>query len=139
MKKGNSNKQPESIERYGNKWQVRWDIKQNDKTDEDGNTVESWDYYFANCDGNSYEAIIEGIIRSAYSQSQVEAILANYLEGNDNGEYIQFQQFRKLAKAVAGKKSTIDAENAVVNDRVGDVEQTISALIESLNEKNIIP
>ena len=47
--KGNSDKQPNVIERFGKIVQVRWNITRNDRTDEDGITRESWDYNYANC------------------------------------------------------------------------------------------
>lgn len=135
--KGNSDTQPERLQKLGNYWQVRWNIVRNDRTDEDGNTFESWDYEYANCKIPYREGIIKGIIRSEYSQDEVEAILSNYLGGDDNGEYAEFQKWRRIAKAVADE--TEIPESIIINDRVGDVEQTTLEIIESLNEKNILP
>lgn len=137
MKKGNSDKQPKAIERCGNYWQFRWNIIRKDRTDEDGNTFESWDYDYANCKSPYRKDLIEGIIRSKYSQGKVEAILSNYLLGEDGGEYAEFQKWRKVAKAVADE--TKISENIEINDRVGDIEQTTLEIIKSLNEKNILP
>lgn len=136
--KGNSNTQPERLQKLGNYWQVRWNIVRNDRTDEDGNTYESWDYEYANCENPYREGIIEGIIRSEYSASQVEAIIANYLEGEKTTEFVNFLKLRKLAKAIADNIS-IDESSIEINDRVGDVEATTAAIIEALNEKNILP
>jgi len=135
--KGNSDKQPNVIERFGKIVQVRWNITRNDRTDEDGITRESWDYNYANCNGDSYSEKVQGIIRSRYSQNDVEALLSNYLEGNDNGEYEQFQHFRKLAKAIAKNEDINSLDPA--NDRLKDLEDTTEAVIETLNQKNIIP
>ena len=135
--KGNSNTQPDRLKKLGSYWQVRWNIVRNDRTDEDGNTFESWDYEYANCRNPYREGIIEGIIRSEYSQEEVEAIFANYLGGEDNGEYAEFQKCRKIAKAVADE--TDIPESIEINDRVGELEQTTLEIIESLNEKNILP
>lgn len=136
--KGNSNIQPERLTRFSEReWQIKWNITRNDKTDEEGNIIESWDYEYANCKSPERSDIIEGIIRSRYSQSEVEAILSNYLGGEDDGEYSEFQKWRRVAKAVADE--TEIPENVVINDRIGDVEQTTLEIIESLNEKNILP
>jgi len=135
--KGNSDTQPERLQKLGNYWQVRWNIVRNDRTDEDGNTFESWDYEYANCQSPYRKGLIEGIIRSKYSQDDVEAILSNYLVGEDDGEYAEFQKWRKVAKAVADE--TDIPESIIINDRVGNIEQTTLEIIESLNEKNILP
>lgn len=138
MKKGNSNSQPERLQKTGETYQVRWNIQRNDRTLDD-QTIESWDYNYADCKGSSRADIIEGIIRSVYTQSEVEAILSNYLEGNNSSDYVSFQRLRKLAKAVADNLPTDNINNVEVNDRVGDVEQAAADLIEVLNQKNIIP
>lgn len=135
--KGNSNTQPDRLKKLGSYWQVRWNIVRNDRTDEDGNTFESWDYEYANCKSPYRKDLIEGVIRSKYSQDDVEAILSNYLVGEDDGEYAEFQKWRKVAKAIADE--TEIPESIEINDRVGDVEQTTLEIIESLNEKNILP
>lgn len=99
--KGNSNTQPERLKKLGNIWQIRWNIIRNDRTDENGNTYESWDYEYANCKNPYKEGIIEGIIRSEYSQDEVEAILSNAYERKNMLEYLKFQAMRELAKEVA--------------------------------------
>jgi hypothetical protein len=101
MKKGNSNTKPKRIEKLGNKFQFRWNITRNDRTDEDGNTTESWDYNYANCNGNGYADLVSGIIRSRYDENEAEAIMANYQQGRDIEKYIEFQAWRKQAKAIA--------------------------------------
>lgn len=102
--KGNSNTQPERLKKLGNYWQVRWNIVRNDKTDEDGNTFKSWDYEYANCISPYRKEIIVGIIRSKYSQDEVEAILSNAYKSKDMIEYLKFQAWRETAKEVADKK-----------------------------------
>lgn len=135
--KGNSDTQPERLQKLGIYWQVRWNIVRNDRTDEDGNTFESCDYEYANCKSPYRKDLIEGVIRSKYSQDDVEAILSNYLVGEDDGEYAEFQKWRKVAKAIADETDIPDSIE--INDRVGDVEQTTLEIIESLNDKNILP
>jgi len=99
--KGNSNTQPERLQKLGNYWQIRWNIVRNDKTDEDGNTHESWDYDYANCENPYRNGIIEGVIRSKYTKDEVEAILSNAYDRKDMLEYMKFQAWRETAKEVA--------------------------------------
>ena len=80
--KGNSDKQPDRLQKLGSYWQIRWNIVRNDRTDEEGNTHESWDYEYANCKSPERNDLIEGIIRSRYTQ---EAEAANYAQRKDVG------------------------------------------------------
>lgn len=52
-----------------------------------------------------YELLVERLIRQKYSQSQVEAILNNYIDGTENEEYktefVELQNYRKQCKAKA--------------------------------------
>lgn len=50
-----------------------------------------------------YSAIIAGIIRSKYSQDDVEAILCNHAEGREEEEYTALIAWRKMARDVAQK------------------------------------
>lgn len=99
--RGNSNSQPSRLERTGNAYQVRWNIIRNDRTNEEAQPVESWDFDYANCAGNDYPALVEGIIRSRYSASQIEAILSNYSSGRNVEEWLRLQAWREMAKEVA--------------------------------------
>lgn len=99
--KGNSNKQPNRLERIGSQYQVRWNIVRNDRATEDDQSVESWDYNYANCATGDYAALVEGIIRSRYSASQIEAILANYSNGHNVEEWLRLQAWREMAKQAA--------------------------------------
>jgi hypothetical protein len=103
--KGNSNIQPIRLTRFSEReWQIKWNITRNDKTDEEGNIIESWDYEYANCKSPERSDIIEGIIRSRYSQSEVEAILSNAYDKKNMFEYLKFQTWRETAKEVADEK-----------------------------------
>lgn len=104
--KANANTQPNRLQKLGNYWQIRWNIVRNDKTDEDGNTYESWDYEYANCKSPYREGIIEGIIRSVYTQPEVESIFANYMEGSGDKAFTEFQKVRELARRVADNENT---------------------------------
>lgn len=56
-----------------------------------------------------YGEMVERLIRKRYSQSQIEAIINNYLDDGENTQYkadfIELQSYRKECKARA--KSTI--------------------------------
>jgi hypothetical protein len=110
MRKGNSISEPKRLEKLRKKYQVRWGLKKVEHTDEDGNPDESWDYYYANCRGNSYGDIVEGIIRSRYDAGNVEAILANYSQKKDVIEYLKFQAWRDYAKQVAAGHDVTGSE-----------------------------
>lgn len=100
--KANSNVRPERLIMSGsNGFQVTWNVVRNDRVDADENPIESYDYEYANCAGDAYDQIIEGIIRSRYSQPAVEAILANMAANRNVLEALRFQAFRRLAKQVA--------------------------------------
>src|SRR6056297_823642 len=146
--KGNSNTQPERLQKLGNYWQVRWNIVRNDRTDEDGNTYESWDYDYANCENPYRDGIIDGIIRSNYTASQVEAIMANYEQGYNIEDYIEFQTWRKIAKAVANdetynelelyKQSTDEAvDNSVIKRLLQKVAEPVLSNETTLTEQDI--
>ncbi len=99
--KGNSNTQPKHIERLGAVNQIRWNIIRNDRKNEDGEMIESYDFSYANCTGNDYPTLVEGIVRSRYSASQIEAILSNFSNGRKVVEFLQLQAWREMAKEVA--------------------------------------
>lgn len=101
MSKGNSESEPKVLEKIGSKYQVRWNIQRNDKKDDEDEVRESWDYDYANCNGTRYADIVEGIVRSVYSQSQVEAILSNFSQKKKVLEYLKFQAWRETAKEIA--------------------------------------
>jgi hypothetical protein len=58
-----------------------------------------------------YESLVKKYIREKYSADDVEAILANYLDGSNDAEHIeehkQFQEYRKFCKARA--KAELDS------------------------------
>lgn len=140
--KGNSNSQPNPIQRIGDQYQIRWNIVRNDRINPDNTVVESWDYEYANCKDNSYPSLVKGIVRSKYTADQTEAIFANYLDGKKVDEYIAFQHFRNIAKAVAsGLSMKSDIDQLVINntDRISELETATTAVIEVLTEKGITP
>lgn len=54
---------------------------------------------------NAYGELVERIVRKRYSQSQVEAIINNYLDDSENAQYksefLEMQAYRKECKAKA--------------------------------------
>lgn len=77
--------------------------------------VERYKYDYAECDDiTSRSRKIEAIIRSRYSQDEVEAIMANYLTDGENDEHNEFQKWRKVAKIVAsGVYEKSEIENSI--------------------------
>ena len=143
--KGNCNYQPPAIIKYGETGtgQVLWNIERTDKT-EDGKLIENWNFDYCEVNNFNRETIISGVIRSKYSQNEVEAITSNFLQGKDTQEFSDYQTFRQFAKYVAdGKvlKTDIDTAMALVttDDRIAELEDTAAAVVEVLNEKGITP
>lgn len=67
--------------------------------------VTQYAYDYAECsDIHNEDRVIENIIRSRYSQDDVEAIFANHLLDSDDDSFAEFQRWRKVAKVVARKK-----------------------------------
>lgn len=98
--KGNSNQQPTPIERIGSKVQVRWNIIRNDRKDENGNLIESWDYDYVNADSLTRDAVIRAVIRDKYPMIDDEiAVINNQVAKPD--EYNAYQNHRALAKQIA--------------------------------------
>lgn len=54
---------------------------------------------------SSYGELVERLVRKRYSQSQVEAIINNYLDDSENeqykAEFLELQAYRKECKAEA--------------------------------------
>ena len=133
--KGSSNTQPEAIKSIGRLIQVRWNIERDDYTDEFGEH-ERWVYDYANIENQDDETIIEGVIRSAYSQYKVESIIAKHLSGDDTGEYAAYLRHLKLAEAVAGGKHL---KSELAEFEVAEVGDVIGEIVTVLNDKGIIP
>jgi len=127
-----------NIVRYGNtgRGQVLFLFERNDRIEEDGKTTENYDFRYVEVNDFKRETIIDAVIREKYSQSAAEAILANYLAGEDEGEYAEFQRWRKLAKAVSdGNWLKKDLENYFT----GEYGDMINNIVYALNEKGLIP
>lgn len=133
---GNISTQPQPLVAIGRQVQVRWNIERKDYTNEDGAVVESWNYEYANIDSQDKEKIVEGIVRSRYSQHKAESLIAKQLSGDDTGEYAAYLRYLKLAEAVAEgkylKSELADFDTAVVGD-------VILEIVTALNDKGIIP
>jgi len=141
----NSDIRPERILKYGitGKGQINFLIEKKETQDAEGNPRESYDYRSVEVSSFAREAIINAVVREKYSQSEVEAIFANYLAGDDQGEYESFQHWRKLAKAVADGASLAEDLTPLlqepVADRVAVIEDLQADIVTVLNEKGIVP
>jgi len=109
--KGQSDKLPERIEKIGDRVQIRWNITQR-TIDFDAKSITVYEYDYANCDSDSYEKLVSGIIRSRYNADQMEAIILNFSKKVDIEEYLRLQAFRNLAKHIASGNNTY-TESAV--------------------------
>lgn len=126
--------------------QTRYRIRYNtfETTDEEGNVIYKGEEITIT-DPGSRSDIIEAVIREKYSQSQMEAIINNYLSSDDvEDDFTVMQKYRKMAKLVADglvSKEDIDKElDAIVSiDRIEEIEETTTSIVEVLNDKNIIP
>ena len=81
------------------------------ESDDDSKTVTAYSYEGTEIDGStkieaesaSYREFVNGLVRTKYSQSDVEAILCNHGDGNKEHEteYQVFQEWREQAKQMA--------------------------------------
>ena len=121
-----------------NEWLIHFNIE--DKTDVEGNAYQEADEVTVNDPLNRSE-VISAIIRDKYSADQVEAIIANYMAGDDD-QMIEYQRWRNLAKAVADglylKSELEDYLVAEIVDRIKSVEQNTEAITEVLNENGLL-
>lgn len=76
-----------------------------------GETVTAYSYEGSEPDGSikieansaSYNDFVAGLVRTKYSQNDVEAILCNHGDGDSahDAEYLAFQEWREKAKEIA--------------------------------------
>lgn len=81
------------------------------ESESDGETVTAYSYEGSEPDGSikikatsaGYKYFVDGLVRTKYSQSDVEAILCNHGDGNPEheAEYQAFQEWREQAKDIA--------------------------------------
>lgn len=98
--RGNSNTQPSRLERIGKQYQIRWNITRNDRVAEDNETIESWDFEYANADSCTREDIIRTLIRDKYPLIDDEIAIINNATTNPD-EYAAYQDWRAQAKQIA--------------------------------------
>jgi hypothetical protein len=147
--KGNCDYQPPGILEYGKTGtgQVLFNIERNDK-EIDGEMYENWDFDYAEIPSFKRDDIIAAVIRSRYSQYQSESIISNYQRGIEIDEYIEFQTWRKIAKAIANnedynelelyKQSTEEAvDNAAIKRLMRKVTEPILQDEANLTEQDI--
>ena len=70
-----------------------------EEVEKDGEKI--YQYESTEYDSTNRDRIIEVVIRDRYSQERVEAIISNYLIGEDTEKFEEFQRWRKIAKIVA--------------------------------------
>ena len=97
--KGNSKNRPNAVEKIGNKYQVRWDIIQNDKTFED-DVIDNWDFNYVNCDQLNRGSIIRAIIHDKYPLIDDELAVINNADIQPEA-YQEYQEYRQFAKKIA--------------------------------------
>ena len=81
------------------------------ESDDDSKAVTAYSYEGTEIDGStkieaesaSYREFVNGLVRTKYSQGDVEAILCNHGDGNQEHEteYQVFQEWREQAKQMA--------------------------------------
>ena len=98
--KGNSNIQPSRLERIGSQYQVRWNIERKDRTNEDKQQTESWDFEYVNAVGCTRDDIIRAVIRDRYPRIDDEIAVINNKETKPS-EYAHYQECRTFAKQIA--------------------------------------
>jgi len=86
-------------------------------------------------DPSNRNEVISAIIRDKFTADQVEAIMANYMAGDDSGQMLEYQRWRNLAKAAAnGAWLKSDLEGILVEE-VGSI---VNNIIDVLNERNLL-
>ena len=73
------------------------------ESDGDSQAVTAYSYTKIEAKSASYREFVNGLVRTKYSQSDVEAILCNHGDGNKEHEteYLTFQNWREQAKQMA--------------------------------------
>ena len=132
--KANATKQPEPFIRYGQlpAGQVTFNVLSTEQPDPE-DTNERWEYSFVEVDENRRDKIIKAVIRSKYNQDDVEALLANFQKGKKIVEFMQFQNFRDLAIAVADGKYLAAELKEFYDRKIFEIQMPFS---ETLNGGN---
>ncbi len=132
--KATATNQPGPFIRYGQSQagQVTFNVQKTEQPDSE-DTNDRWEYDFVEVGENRRDKIIQAVIRSKYKQDDVEALLANFQKGKKIVEFMQFQNFRDLAKAVADGKYLAAELEEFYNRKVFEIHMPFS---ETLNGGN---
>jgi hypothetical protein len=121
--KATATQKPEPFLRYGHTraGQVTFNVQQTEQPDPE-DTNERWEYDYVEVPENQRNKIITAIIRSKYNQDSVEALMANFQKGEKMVAFMQFQNFRDLAKAVASGQHLATELEEFYNRKVYEIE-----------------
>lgn len=92
--KQESTKKPKRVENNGSNIILRFNIE---KTDD----VYSYEYVVIKLGNWNYGGIVSAVVRSRYSQDDVEAIILNGGDEEHRAKYEELQEWRKFAKQLA--------------------------------------
>lgn len=77
----------------------------------DGDGNPDYNYETAHVNGEpTYDLLVKSIIADKYSESKEIALLNNYNADKDVQEYVEYQQFRELAKWIASEDRLLTAD-----------------------------
>lgn len=124
--KAQNTTQPARILKYKNPniGQVHYLVERNDIDGE-----ENWDSQYVIVSGFDRNTIISAIIRDKYTANEVEAILANAAKGEGIKEFMQFQNWRDLAKSVADGSYLKDDLQSILDRQIIQVEMPFASTL----------
>lgn len=126
--RGNCNHQPESPIKYGvtGAGQVLFNVEKNNR-DVDGEVVENWDFDYVEVSDFTANTIVSAVVRSKYSQNEIDAIVAN--ADSDPLSYMRYQNYRRVAERVASgtyAKESLNDVTGVIIEIVMPFSETLS-------------
>lgn len=104
----NSKSLPQRLLDLGNgKYHINYNVVQS----EDENGDPEFNYDTATINGEpTYDNIVIGIISEKYSTFQEAALINNYNEDSNTDEYVDYLQYRELAKHIASQENLLTSE-----------------------------
>lgn len=92
--KQESTEKPKRVENKGSNVVLRFNIEETDNG-------YLYEYVIVKLGNWNYSGIVSAIVRSRYSQDDVEAIILNAGDEEHKGKYEELQEWRKFAKQLA--------------------------------------
>ena len=92
--KQESTEKPKRVENKGSNVVLRFNIEETDNG-------YSYEYVVVKLGNWNYSGIVSAIVRSRYSQDDVEAIILNAVDKEHMAKYEELQEWRKFAKQLA--------------------------------------